>query len=151
MQTLDTVDEILDYAIGREEEAERFYTDLAQKTEKIGMRPLFEHFAGQERGHRAKLLAIKEGSIPVPEPETVTDLKIAEYLLDVKPDPDLDYQGALVVAMKREKEAFKMYNEFAAKVEEGALRATFLALAQEEAKHKLYLEIQYDDHVLTEN
>jgi rubrerythrin len=146
-----SVDEILDFAIGQEEAATRFYTDLAEQTEQVGMRSLFEDFAAQEMGHKAKLLAFKEGRIPVPAPKKVMDLKIGDYLLDVKPGPDLDFQGALVVAMKREKAAFKMYDDFAAMVEDDALRGTFLALAQEEAKHKLYLEIQYDEHVLTEN
>jgi len=31
------------------------------------------------------------------------------------------------------------------------LKATLLVLAQEEAKHKLRFEIEYDEHYLTEN
>lgn len=151
MEALNSIDEILDFAISQEEEAARFYTELAERTERMGMRPLFEDFARQEMGHKAKILAIKEGKIPVPAPEKIMDLKITEYLVDLKPSPDMDFQGALVVAMKREKAAFKMYNDLAAMVEDEAFRTTFLALAQEEAKHKLFLEIKYDEHVLTEN
>ena len=35
--------------------------------------------------------------------------------------------------------------------DDGNLRETFLALAQEEAKHKLRFELEYDDYVLKEN
>jgi hypothetical protein len=38
----------------------------------------------------------------------VGDLKVADYLVDVEPDSALDYQQALIVAMKREDAAFKM-------------------------------------------
>jgi hypothetical protein len=33
----------------------------------------------------------------------------------------------------------------------GTVRALFLGLAQEEAKHKLKLETEYDEYILTEN
>lgn len=151
MAALSSVDEILDFAIGQEEEAARFYTDLAQRTEKLGMRQIFEGFAKEEMGHKAKLLGIKEGRLLVPAAQKVMDLQIAEYLVDVEGSPNLDYQGALTLAMKREKAAFKMYSDLAAATEDESVRATLLGLAQEEAKHKLRFEIEYDDHVLTEN
>lgn len=151
MEALSSVDEILDFAIGQEEEAARFYTDLAQRTDKQWMRQTFEGFAGEELGHKAKLLAIKEGRLLVPAAGKVMDLKIAEYLVDVESSPDMDYQAALNLAMKREKAAFRMYSDLAAMTEDDTVRATLLALAQEEAKHKLRFEIEYDDHIFTEN
>ncbi len=151
MPAFGSVDEILDFAIGQEEEEARFYTDLAQRAEKPRMRRIFEDFAGEELGHKAKLVAIKEGRLLVPETEKIMDLKIAEWLVDVESSPNLDYQGALTLAMKREKAAFKMYSDLAAATENKAVRATLLALAQEEAKHKLRFEIEYDQYILTEN
>jgi rubrerythrin len=151
MAALSSVDEILDFAIGQEEEAARFYTDLAQRTEKLGTRQIFEGFAKEELGHKAKLVAIKEGGLLVPAAHKVMNLQIAEYLVDAESSPELDYQGALTLAMKREKAAFKMYSDLAAATEDESVRTTLLALAQDEAKHKLRFEIEYDEHVLTEN
>ena len=37
------------------------------------------------------------------------------------------------------------------KVDDAGLQETFLGLAQEEAKHKLRFEVEYDEFVLTEN
>ena len=45
----------------------------------------------------------------------------------------------------------KIFEYLAEEVEDTALRETFLALAQEEAKHKLRFEIEYDDVILREN
>ena len=57
----------------------------------------------------------------------------------------MDYQEALQVAMHKEKKAFLLYTDLAGAVEDAGLKNTFLALAQEEAKHKLRFEIEYDD------
>ena len=151
MTAFGSVEEILDFAIGKEEEAAQFYTSLARQTGKSWMRQVFEEFAGEERGHKAKLEAVKGGKLLLPAADKVMDLKIADYLTDIEASPDLDYQDALILAMKQEKAAFKLYTDLAAATDDEALRATLLALAQEEAKHKLRFEIEYDDHVLQEN
>jgi len=151
MKAFGSVDEILDFAIGKEEEAAQLYTRLGRQTEKSWMRQVFEEFAGEERGHKAKLEAVKEGKRLLPAAGKVMDLKIADYVMDVEASPGLDYQDALIVAMKEEKAAFRLYSDLAAATDDGALRATLLALAQEEAKHKLRFEIEYDDHILSGN
>ena len=74
--------------------------------------------------------------------------------MDVDPeqaDQDLDYQQALIVAMKKEKAAFKLYSDLAASTDDENLRTILLGLAQEEAKHKLRFEIEYDEQFLSEN
>ena len=53
--------------------------------------------------------------------------------------------------MKKEKAAFRMYSDMAAAVEDDELKRTLLALAQEEAKHKLRFEVEYDECVYQEN
>ena len=83
--------------------------------------------------------------------EKVLDLKIADYLVDVEPESDLDYQQSLVLAMKKEKKAFLMYTDLADTTDDEGLKNTFLALAQEEAKHKLRFEVEYDQYVMQEN
>lgn len=149
--TLDTVDKILDFAIGKEEEAAEFYTGLATKMDKPHMRDLFETFAGEERGHRAKLILIKEGGELKLEKQKILDLKIADYIRDVEPSSDLTYQQALNLAMKAEKAAFKLYTNLAEQTDDSNLKNLFNGLAQEEAKHKLRFEIEYDQEILTEN
>lgn len=149
--TLNNVDEILDYAIQREQEAHDFYLDLAGKMDRPGMKETFTQFAGEELGHRKKLESIKQGKRLLPAQAKVMNLKIAEYTVDVDPGDELDYQKALILAMKREKASYKLYTDLAEIVEEADLKTTFLALAQEEAKHKLRFEVEYDDVILTEN
>ncbi len=146
MERFKSVDEILDFAIAKEEEAYQFYTDWVEKLDNPTMREVFQEFAQQEMGHKEKLLKVKEGKMPLTvSPTGVPDLKISDYLVEVKPHAAVSYQEALIVAMQREKAAFRLYNDLAAQTESGELRNLFLALAQEEARHKLRLEIAYDD------
>ena len=149
MEKFNSIDDILDFAIKEEEQAYDFYSKLASKADNPGTRKLFEGFAGEEMGHKAKLIEIQKGKQVFGAREKVLDLKIGDYLVDVSPTPNMGYKDALVVAMKKEKAAFRMYTDLAQRVEE-PLRGTFLELAQEEAKHKLRFEIEYDDNVLRE-
>jgi rubrerythrin len=148
MGNFNTVDDILNFAIKEEVGAFDFYTDLAAKASPA-MKIVFEGFAAEETGHRAKLLDIKTGKMILAAKDTIVDLKIADYLVEVTPSPHMSYRDALILAMKKEKAAFRMYSDLAARTQ-GVLKETFLGLAQEEAKHKLRFEVEYDDDFLKE-
>jgi len=62
MVDMKSVDEILDFAIKKEEEAYNFYMDLAEKS-RSNMREVFEGFAKEELGHKNKLIKVKEGKL----------------------------------------------------------------------------------------
>jgi rubrerythrin len=81
----------------------------------------------------------------------VMDLKIGDNLMDVELVPGLNYQQALIIAMKAEKASYKLYTDLAGSTGNANLKATFTNLANEEAKHKMRFEIEYDECVLTEN
>ena len=147
MAEYNTPDEIIDFAIEREEEAYQFYTNLAGRMEKSWMRKVFEDFAKEEMGHKQKLQKVKDGETPIKKVSgDIPDLKMADYLIDVPVSDDMDYQDALIVAMKKEKAAFRLYMDLADFAEDKGLRATLIMMAQEEAKHKLRFEVEYDDN-----
>lgn len=151
MSELNTIDEILDFAMGEEEKAHDFYTGLAAKMDKPWMKKAFEDFAKEELGHKAKLQKVKEGGFEAHAHDKVPDLKLADYVVDAQPSPDMDYQDALIVAMKAEKAAYKLYTDLANKADDENVRQLFLDLAREEANHKLRFETEYDDHYLAED
>jgi rubrerythrin len=152
MKEFGSVEEIIDFAIAREVEANKFYTELAQRMERPEMRKVFEDFAKEEHGHKAKLEAVKNDEFTISsDEEDVPSLKIADYVVDVEPKPDMSYAEALIVAMKKEKAAYKLYLDLAMVAEAEELTDMFLSLANEEAKHKLRFEIEYDDVVLKED
>jgi len=151
MTNKEHVDEILDFAIKCEEDAYDAYMELANLVNRPAMSQVFKDFANEELGHKNKLLSIKKKQQLAPATGKVADLKLSDYLVEVEPDEEIDYQAALVIAMKKEKAAFKMYTDLAATTSDENLKSVFLMLADEEAKHKLRFEIEYDDYVLREN
>ncbi|MCK4546364.1 MAG: ferritin family protein [Candidatus Eisenbacteria sp.] len=149
MSTFGSADEVLDFAIKSEQEAVDFYTDLAGKMENPAMKKVFEEFAKEEMDHKAKLTSVKSGKrLMKSGARKVTDLKIADYTVEAEPTKDMDYREALILAMQNEKAAFKLYSDLAATAQDDDLKDLFLALAQEEARHKLRFELEYDDDVL---
>jgi rubrerythrin len=150
MEHFESAEEVLEFAIARETESQDFYMKLAEQMENPTMQKVFEQFASEELGHKMKLEAVKHGQILLGQKD-VESLDIADYVVDVEPQPDMDYTEALVLAMRKEKAAYRLYLDLAAAAEDEELTDMFLSLAQEEAKHKLRFEIEYDDTVLKED
>ena len=146
------MDEVLEYAIEKEQEAVDFYSELAGRVEAPAMRAVFTQFAGEERGHKAKLQAVKSGRLKLTLAKAkLPNLALSDYLVADEPSPQISYQDALILAMKREKASFRLYTDLAHEVQEPEVRDLLLALAQEEAKHKLRFEVEYDQNILKEN
>ena len=77
--------------------------------------------------------------------EEVMDLKIADYVVRTEPTADMSYEDALKLAMKREKAAYRLYLKLSEKAPNEDMKNLFEGLAQEEAKHKLRFEVEYDE------
>jgi rubrerythrin len=151
MKEFKNIDDILDFAMDGEQGAVDFYNDLARKATNDEMRRTFEQFAQEEMGHKAHLSRIKETGVSDITSQQVKDLKIADYSVTAQHGPDMTYSDALVLAMKREKAAFKLYMALSERVSNAELKKLFLGLAMEESKHKLRFELEYDEYVLREN
>lgn len=151
MKAFNTIDEILDFAIDSEQEAVDFYTGLANTANSDAIKKVFTEFAGEEMGHKAKLLDIKQKGFFTESAEKVMDLKLSDYIVKAQAGPDITYQEALILAMNKEKSAFKLYLALSERAPSATLKETFLMLAQEESKHKLRFELEYDEYVLKEN
>jgi len=148
---VNTIDEILDYAIDQEQKAADFYESFAARAEKAGMKKMLLDFAEEERRHKERLLAVKAGERTLTPGKEVLDLRVSDYLVEVDAAANISYQDALIFAMKRERAAFELYKDMAAKVQDTNLKQVFLGLAKEESKHKLYFESEYEDRVLKHN
>lgn len=147
-----TINEILDFAINEEEKASKFYRKLADKMKRNWMQDVFLDFSKEELRHKAILIDIKNKGMIKTVSEKVLNLKIIDNInKEVAITDDLDYIDALLVAMKAEKEAFILYSKLAEEAEDEDTKNLLSTLANEEAKHKLKFEIEYDDLVLQDN
>ena len=151
MTKFENVNQVLDFAMESEQEAVDFYTELSEQASSKEMEAIFKQFAKEEMGHKSRIMNIKEEGTFKKTKGNITDLKIADYTVDITPHPKMKYDEALVVAMKKEKAAFKLYNDLAKQAPTDKIKELFLELAQEESKHKLRFEIEYDEYVMREN
>ncbi len=151
MDKFTSAEEILDFAIEAEQDAADFYKKLAKDSISPAMKESFHEFAKEEMGHKGKLLKLKKKGINEFSTEAVNDLKISDYLVDLTIRDDMSYKEALIIAMKREKSAYNLYSQLAAKTDNSDLKKVFTSLANEEAKHKLRFEVEYDEQYYKEN
>lgn len=151
MKEFKHVDEILVFAIEQEQRAVDFYSDLAKEATSEEMKKVFVEFASEEIKHKQRLTVIREEGVFSMPKQHIQDLKIADYVVEVKASGKLSYEDALVLAMKREKAAFKLYMTLAQRSPNDELKSIFETLAMEESRHKLRFELEYDEFVLREN
>ena len=147
----DLFDEIIRFAIDGEQEAVDAYTTASETVTRTNVKKMLLGMARQEQMHKKKLESIDRERVADTAIVNVPDLRIADFMDDVTITADMDYQDILAVAMKREEKAHNLYTTLASNTEDAELRKVFELLAQEEAGHKLALEKEYDEHVLTEN
>ena len=147
----ENLEAILDFAIEKEMEAAEFYKNISRQEVFSGAGKMFEEFAQEERKHQTMLEEFKtEGataSMKEYDFKWITDIKRSNYVVDLEYSPGMAYNEILMLAMKREEKALKLYNDFLAQADSDESKTLFKILCQEEAKHKLALETMYDDYM----
>jgi rubrerythrin len=147
----DSIDDLLEFAIDKEEDAAMLYINLADRAESAAMRSTLMELAAMEKGHAAKLLNVRKSGDLTRAGGKVLDLKIADYLVDVEPTADMDYQKVLTIAIKREQASQNLYADLAAAADDRELKDLMMALSQEEAEHKFRFETEYDAFILADD
>ena len=144
-----SIDEILKFAIDKENEAVAFYQSQAAKATKPSLKEIFESFAKEEEKHAALLSDISgnKEKIESYEFKKIPDLKISDYMVEQDYEEGMPMPEILKVAMKREEKAVKLYQTLADQTDNADAKKVFLMLVQEESKHKLGLESMYDDYL----
>ena len=148
---LKTFEEIILYAIRKEVEAATLYRTYANLTKSGSVREIFKNLEAEEQKHQKILESLRKEDFSAYRLEKIPDLKISDYYMEQDYSPDISYQEALILAIKREEKAVKLYQDLASGAADTEIKKTFESLAQEEAKHKLKLETEYDQRVLTED
>ena len=146
---LNSLDEILRFAIRKEADAATLYKMAAERANP-GVKKTFEELAREEEGHRKKLESFDLKKIGQIEVKETQGLGISEVMEDASFSPDMSYADLLRMAIKNEERSQSLYNSTAQLVSEPALKKLLLLLAQEESTHKEKLEKIYDNEVLTE-
>ncbi len=151
MEDTNTFKGIVDFALEKEAEAKALYESLANRIESNRSTSIFTELAEQEDKHYEALKKLDFSKIKETSGKPVPDLKISDFLHDVPYSPDMTYQDILVLAMKSEEHSHSLYNGLAKHSSDPDFKKLFEFLAKQEARHKLRLETEYDDYILTQD
>lgn len=151
MPDITTLKEVIDFALEKEAESQALYENLAKQTDLSRVKAVLTELAQQEAEHYQALKNLNIDQLPELDPEKIPDLKISEYLHDVSYAPDMSFQDILILAMKNEERAHSLYKGLATHTDDPDLKKLFNFLAAQEGRHKLRLETEYDELVLTED
>ena len=145
----ENLSQILDFAIEKERSAREFYQDAAREESMSGVKKMLLEFAEEERKHERMLTELKNKGavkgIASYKFKWIPDMKRSDYVNDRQYTPGMPYNELLMLAIKNEEKALKLYNELLVQADTEPAHDLFKVLCQEEAKHKLKFETMYDD------
>jgi rubrerythrin len=144
-------DDIIKFAIQREEAAIKAYGAMRETAKTPGLKELLLELQNEEKNHKKLLQDITEEQIESFPKEEVIDLKISDYLTEEPPSEDMNFQDLLILAAKKEQNAVDLYTKLKQDAESNELKELFDFLIIQEKSHKLKLEKEYEKHVLEED
>lgn len=142
---------IIDFAIEREKEAVEFYQNLQKMADFSSKKEMLHEFELMEMGHIKTLENLKKEEIEDIKLENIQDLHLSDYLVSAPASEDMSYQNILIIAIKKEEKACRLYTDLVNRQKDEKIKKLFQKLAREEAKHKQHFEKIYDDEILDNN
>lgn len=139
--------DVIDFAIEKENEAVAFYEEAAEAQSMAGSRQMFKDFANEERKHADLLRNISNEDVSDYDFEWIPDMKRSNFMVDIPYEKNMSYKDMLHLAIKREEKALALFNDLLKTAETPAIKNVFKMLCQEEASHKLKLETLFDDYM----
>lgn len=146
---MQSFEEIIQFAMRHEERECAFYEQLAGRAKSADVKAALLEHAEEERDHKRRLEEILANQrIPANAAQYTApaDMNLESYLQPrEESDGTLGYEDALLLSVKRERDAERFYRGVAAQVGNPGLRKSLLFLAEQEGKHASQLEGKLDD------
>ena len=146
---METLQDVLHFAISKEYASEKFYTELAAAMTNPATQSLFRLIAKQESRHADVLkLEIMKAGYTVPSDGSASAIG-SEYEWDERLELNdeahhMSYIDALQLAIQKERAAFELYAQLVGRTHHLELRKVLLELAEEEMRHVLQFEHEYE-------
>lgn len=141
MLKLETIEDIVNFAIAREQYACELYKSMAKREVYSNVARLCEQLAAEELKHKQKLQQdfLMTG-------QAVSPMELSEYVVhNEQKTIFMDCQEFLAFAVKKEEKSIKFYKKMAEATTKVQYKNVFLDLAAEEEKHKEFLQKKLED------
>ncbi len=143
-----SIQDMLNFAISKERASERFYLQMAEQMNDSVTKRIFKTIAEMEKKHAEaiELEILKQGytvssdgdSQPDSEYEWTEQLEVDEQA------QNMIYIDALQVAIQKERAAFQLYTQLIGMTKDVQFRKMLMELAEEEMRHVIQFEREYD-------
>jgi rubrerythrin len=150
MEKFITLDEVIKFAIEREETAYNLYKRAEELSTTIAAKKMFAELAAEEATHRDVFSKIDVNKAENHKLCTLPEASIAKYLTDVPFRADMTYPEILTFALKTEESAYQLYKAAAGMTDDPNLQKVLMNFADVELGHRRKLEVIYEERVLTE-
>jgi rubrerythrin len=150
MEKFVTMDDVIKFAIDREETAYQLYKFAEELSTTVAAKKMFAELAAEEATHKEVFSKIDADKAENHKLCTIPETSIAKYLADVSFRPDMPYQEILAFALKTEENAYQLYKAAAGMTDDERLQKVLMSFADVELGHRRRLEVIYEEHVLTE-
>ena len=136
---------VYEYAMKVEVEGERYYRDLASKSDDVGLKQVLTMLADEEVKHFKAFEAMRNNA-PLPAMASVDVFANAKTIFQklkedgVATNFDKDQVDFYEHALRLEEKSYEYYTQKAAELDDPEQKAAFLKIAQEEEEHKALME-----------
>jgi len=139
--------ELLDTAIYKEIASQASYIAGQSQTQDPAAKTLMKELADEELKHAEWLKRFKEKGLVKRSwhQQELPNLRISEYLIGGDTLAGVGLQDTLLFAMKREQQAVEFYAKMMSLIRDKPAKRLCQRLVHQELKHKLRLEMFYDD------
>jgi rubrerythrin len=143
----ETIEDAIRFAIQKEEASAQFYHDIAERMENPATKIIFEVLGRTELQHKSnlELEMIKIGKTVIQQPCTIPDLPDNTYIEMDEDASKMSFLDALQVAIRKERAAFVLYAGLMAQTTDPQLRQVFMELSEEEMRHLIQFENEYNN------
>ncbi len=138
-----TIGEGIRLAVRSEQQAYDFLMAMRGCVKSASIRLLLEDLAGEELEHKEKLELelMKLGEVVYSQ--EIQGQAQNPYYIESDECADMDYAELLRFCIGKEDVSFRLYIDLSTQVHDEQAREVFIALAEEEVRHKLRLETEY--------
>jgi len=145
MAELGSIIEVFELAISREVDAYEFYMALVGRVGDLQTRAIFEELAREELEHKAKLEleVMKQGGIIKTE-KKIKGFDSKGYIADTDGQINMSYKDLLGLAIQKERVSFRFYVDLSAMINDLETKEILISIAEEEARHMVRFENEYD-------
>lgn len=142
---------IIDFAIEKEQEAIDFYNELLLQVKLPNIQKEIQNIVLMEQGHINYLNTMRIVDQDCFSQNQTQRLNLSDYYEEPVTYKNMDYPTLLLLAIKREDKAKKLYMDLASYSSDIKVRNIFSTLSKEEENHQIYFEQIYNENVLVNN